>query len=706
MRFASAFTAVTPTPAALTLALLAVVLASHVPALPPLLYLLLPAALAARRLPAGRRATAARLALLAVGVVFCGLAYGWLDGATLRAGLLLVLALKWAEARTPREFQLLACAALVAGAVGILQWSDGAGLALLAAELMLALAAYESVQMPQRAAQLLRAASRALAHALPLAAVLFVFFPRIPGPLWDIGLSFGLPLSLAVEKTNEGLGVSTRLSPGDSRTQTGVRETQAVLVAEFEHWVPPTSSLYWRGPVYYDFDGREWTLDPDYAGGQGRRLMARGWTTGAAFAATLREKGREIRYRIRLTPHDRLWLYGLDLPARLAAESLITPDWQVISHTPVDKEISYDLASWLDWEAGGELPAAQRERALALPAAGNPELRARGQTLAAEHGKDADAIARAAMVGLDDGYRLDERAPMPAGPDALDEFWFRARAGGAPAYASAFVFLMRAAGVPARLAAGYRGGKLMALTDYVVVKRSHAHAWVEIWDDERGWRRFDPADSVAPEKFAVAVAPRSAPAAAPKTSGAPAGRRPPAGDASMPAASPAAAPQVAAARVDAWELPDIAGWLARWVLKFDGETQQRLLGGQGGGHAWLWLLAAAALLSALLLGGAALAARWRDRSRLPPPRRAWEKALRLLARHGIAPQTGECPSRFAARAGALRPAWAGALENLARAYTDWRYAAGRADAPARVTAAARRLRNLVLAGVDDRRPAA
>jgi transglutaminase-like putative cysteine protease len=695
----------------LVLALLVVVLASHVPALPPLLLLLLPAALAMRRLPAARWAPFARLALLAGGIVHCGLAFGWLDNATLRSALLLALALKWAEARAAREFQLLAAAALVAGAIGALQWSDGAGLALLALEFLLALAVFEILQAPPPdARELLRLLRGHLARALPLAAVLFLFFPRIPGPLWDIGLSFGLPLSLAVEKSNQGLGVSTRLKPGDNPMQTGVRESQPVLVAEFENWVPPTGSLYWRGPVYYDYDGDEWRLDAEYDRNQGRMLMRRGWTTGAAFSATLSAKGREIRYRIRLTPHDRLWLYGLDLPARLDAESFVGPDWQVLSHTAVERETQYELSSWLNWEGGGTLPDELRARALTLPPDGNPELRALGRQLADEHGGRADAIARAAMVGLGSGYALRARFEMPTGPDALDEFWFRTRSGDAAAYASAFAWLMRAAGVPARLVAGYRGGKLMALTDYVVVKRSHAHAWVEIWDEAggRGWRRFDPTDMIAPERFAGASArPQPAPAAAPQP--APSGaapERPPAGDLPAPVGNLAAAPT--GLRGAGWELPDIAGWLARWIFKLDGDTQKLLLGGSGGGFAWAWLLGAAVGLSGLILGVHALLARWRDRRRIPAPRRAWETSLELLARHGVAALPGECPSRFAARAGALRPAWATALHALAGAYTDWRYAAAtaHADAPTRVVAAARHLHNLVLAGVDTRRPPA
>jgi hypothetical protein len=91
------------------------------------------------------------------------------------------------------------------------------------------------------------------------------------------------------------------------------------------------------------------------------------------------------------------------------------------------------------------------------------------------------------------------RFTAPQGTDALDQFWFDTREGNGEFFAAAYVVLMRSAGIPARLVTGYRGGKLMALTDYVVVKRSHAHAWAEVWREDKGWTRIDPTDIVHPD---------------------------------------------------------------------------------------------------------------------------------------------------------------------------------------------------------------
>jgi transglutaminase-like putative cysteine protease len=674
------------------LGLLLLALAAHSPALPLAAWLAFAVALFSRRLPPRRWAPIARLSGLAACYVASGLVFGWLDATTLRLNLLLVLALKWAESRNPRDYALVAAAAVVAVAIGLLQWGDGIGLAFVLAAALLLVAGADG-RTGIAPAPVLRSASRHLLVALPLAAVLFLFFPRIPGPLWDIGLTFGLPLPIGIEQSNQGLGISARLKPG--QTQTGASDGQPVLVAEFANWVPPTSQLYWRGPVFYDFDGREWRLDEEYTAGNGRRIMPRGWRRGGDFGQNLRSTAQEVHYKVRLTPHNGLWLYGLDLPSRLTAESFIGPDWQVLAHQPVQREISYELSSWLEWTAGGELAPALRERALSLPPGSNPRLRALGDKLR-QH--PATEIPRQALVELaSGGFKVRDRFEAPAGEHALDAFWFDTKEGNSEFYAAAFVVLMRSAGVPARLVTGYRGGKLMALTDYVVVKRGHAHAWTEVWDEANGWRRIDPTDLIAPEKFAGSQAKAKT---APQPAGAPAPAKK-AGTDSPPPPAPAgglagnAAPVRAAAGSD-WKLPDIGAWLGRWIFRLDAEQQMSLLAGKGGGFAWLWLLAAAAAGSTAIFGGHLLLQRWRAQRRLPPPERAWRCACRLLGKRGWPIGVGECPTRYAARVGAAHPAWADALHRLATGYAEWRYGRAPAEAAGAIPGAARLLINRIL----------
>jgi transglutaminase-like putative cysteine protease len=503
------------------MALLGVMLAAHAPTLSVPAWAALLLSAASRWLPP-RRWTAALRLTATLGVYAAETTvWGWLDSDTLRLALLTVLLLKWAEAKSDGEESLVIAAALVAAAIGSLNWNEGWALAWVALALLLALlalgqaAAGAEARRPARrswTASVWRALSpplRQLILALPLAGVLFVFFPRIPGPLWDIGLSFGLPLAIGFDQSPQGLGVAVSLKPGQTQGGAALSGATPVLVAEFKNWVPPASQLYWRGPVFYDFDGQEWRLNSDIAT-NGRRFMQKGWRSARAFGQQqLAQKARESRYTIRLSPHRATWLYALDLPSALPTEAFVGPDWQVISHTPVEREMTYGLASWLEWTALPEIAPELRARALALPAEGNPRLRRLGAELRAKlQGKHAgegrnEAIVRAALLRLGgDAYAVRDSFETPAGADGFDTFWFDTRVGNAEFFAGAFVFLMRTGGVPARLVTGYRSGKLMALTDYVVVKLSHAHAWTEVWDDTRGWRRIDPTDIVTLNKRA------------------------------------------------------------------------------------------------------------------------------------------------------------------------------------------------------------
>lgn len=708
--------------------LLGLMLAVHGAALPWVAWPVLLLAAASRRLPTRRSVVALRIAALLGVYAAAALAWGWANSDTLRLTLLTVLLLKWAESRSASEDALVVTTALVAVAIGSLNWNEAAALAWIVLALTCALLALRTPNgLPDGLVSIgkkahFKAALRALlpplhhlAAALPLAGMLFVFFPRIPGPLWDIGLSFGLPLVIGIDQSPTGLGVSASLKPGQTQTGAQMAAATPVLVAEFDNWVPPTSMLYWRGPVFYDFDGTEWKLNSDIAT-SGRRHMSEGWRSARSFTQEqLAHSTQQVRYTIRLTPHKATWLYALDLPAALPTEAFVTADWQVISHTPVEQEMTYPMVSTLEWTAkpvARKVQEDQLERALALPATGNPRLRQLGTELRNEVAVDernpTDAIVRAALGRVVDGaYILREAFEAPEGANAFDTFWFDTRVGNPEFLAGAYVFLMRAASVPARLVTGYRGGKLMALTNYVVVKRSHAYAWVEVWDDTVGWHRIDPADIISlqkrnetgkaakerEQKTEVAPAPQEDNASQKKKN-----------SASRPLPNGEFAERAPTVRLQPKPSDDepslaerIADWIGYWVVRLDAERQLEILAGKGGGFAWIWLLLGAVFSAATIAFAGIALTRWRDARRLPPAQRAWQRACALLARHGFTLTPTECPQRYAQRVGAARPELAVGVGKLADAYTGWRYGKKPNEWPAKVAQAARYLMNLIQA---------
>jgi hypothetical protein len=219
-------------------------------------------------------------------------------------------------------------------------------------------------------------------------------------------------------------------------------------------------------------------------------------------------------------------------------------------------------------------------------------------------------------------YTLQPGTLPPRAP--LDAFLFERREGFCGHYASAFTALMRAAGVPARVVSGYRGGDWVVPlggSGYLDLRRSHAHAWSEVWLEDEGWRRVDPTAWIA--------------------GGAPAG--------------------AAEARGGAGLARDPLGWLqrqwwgldlawTRWWLGFDRQGQeallQRLLGERG---AWLGVLLLVVLVGCLAGALATLGWLQRRQERRDPLQRELERWLRVCARRGMVPLPGETLPRFAAR---------------------------------------------------------
>jgi hypothetical protein len=118
----------------------------------------------------------------------------------------------------------------------------------------------------------------------------------------------------------------------------------------------------------------------------------------------------------------------------------------------------------------------------------------------AESSDVSDYIGRVLRMYADRDfvYTLD---PGVLGRHSVDEFLFFSRRGFCEHFAGSFAFMMRAAGIPARVVVGYHGGEYNQFGDYVSVYQYDAHAWTEVWLEGEGWRRFDPTTAVAPGRI-------------------------------------------------------------------------------------------------------------------------------------------------------------------------------------------------------------
>jgi protein-glutamine gamma-glutamyltransferase len=319
----------------------------------------------------------------------------------------------------------------------------------------------------------LASTGKMLLQALPVAAVLFVFFPRLPGQFW------ALP---ARESARTGL--SDEMTPGDVSELT-ISGAIAFRV-RFEGAAPPPAERYWRGPVLHDFDGRTW-----------RRLRGRFYPSQDVIT-----EGPTYRYRVTLEPHQQRWLFALDTVTDWSpkARAFKTFDFQLVTSEPVSSPVSYTLQSHTHYRTDETLPKSVELTDKQLVRNRNPRAQALAQELRASSGSDG-----AYIQALLRKFRVEEfyytLQPPTLSADSVDDFLFNTRQGFCEHFASAFTMMVRAAGIPARVVTGYQGGEFNPLGGYWIVRQSDAHAWSEVWLQDRGWVRIDPTAAVAPERI-------------------------------------------------------------------------------------------------------------------------------------------------------------------------------------------------------------
>jgi len=323
----------------------------------------------------------------------------------------------------------------------------------------------------------LRLASRMLLQAAPLALVLFILFPRVPGPLW------GMPEDVGGATT----GLSEEMSPGRI-SQLSNNDAVAFRV-KFHGDIPPQNVLYWRGPVLWNFNGYDWNAPKSEF-----RLR---------LETEFEKYEPAVDYTVTLEPHQQRWLFALDLPAILPPKSRMSAELQVLSLQPVDKVTRYELRSHTRYRIE---PSAspQLRRYLGLPANIAPRSRSLVQTWQQQYDSHPELIQRALEFFRTEEFYYSRQPPLLF-DDPVDEFLFQTRKGYCEHFASAFTVMMRQAGIPARVVTGYLGGEMNPLADYMIIRQSDAHAWSEVWIADQGWIRIDPTSVIPPERIESAA---------------------------------------------------------------------------------------------------------------------------------------------------------------------------------------------------------
>ncbi|MDB5769303.1 MAG: hypothetical protein JWQ61_4117 [Collimonas fungivorans] len=328
-----------------------------------------------------------------------------------------------------------------------------------------------------------------LAMALPLTLILFLLFPRIQGPLW------GLPGDAHGGRS----GLSDNMTPGNIG-QLALSDDIAFRV-KFSDAPPAPAKRYWRAVVLNDFDGRTWT-----EGRAGRTASGRGAIdTGARIQPVAApDPATVVHQQITMEANGQRWLFALETPQLAPTlEGIpvrLTTDHQLRAVRPITERVRYDVVSNLKPGPADQITSSGMQQALALPANFNPRTLEFAASLR-EKWPDNAALVNAVLNFFRHekfSYTLE---PPLLGRDSVDDFLFSSRAGFCEHYASSFVVLMRAAGIPARVVTGYQGGEINPVDDMMTVRQSDAHAWAEVWLPPRGWVRVDPTAAVAPDRI-------------------------------------------------------------------------------------------------------------------------------------------------------------------------------------------------------------
>ena len=327
----------------------------------------------------------------------------------------------------------------------------------------------------------IRLAGVMLMQALPLMIVLFFLFPRI-GPLWTV------PIKKHAGKT----GMSDFMKPGDVASLS--QSSEVAFRVKFDGDIPPHAQLYWRGLVFSKMEQGIWSALGYYEVPVAEQRPNEVDTAGTP-----------LSYTIILEPTQQNWLYGLHYARSSTPGVMHSPDFRLFSPGPVEMETMYRARSWVAVNVELELSAWRRGVETRLPPSGNPRTRQLALDLRDAASTDAQFVNLVLDRFSTEPYVYTLQPGALSGRDTIDQFLFQTRRGFCEHYASAFVFLMRAAGIPARVVAGYQGGETNPVNKTVIVHQFDAHAWAEIWLPGQGWVRADPTAAVSPERIELGL---------------------------------------------------------------------------------------------------------------------------------------------------------------------------------------------------------
>lgn len=560
--------------------------------------------------------------------------YGRITGREAGVTLLIVMsALKLLEMRTQREVVLSIYLGFFLVLTNFLfSQSIPLGLYMLACVwiFIATLVGFNRIGRPPTLMERLRPAGALLVQALPLMVAFFILFPRVQGPLW----------ALPQDARGAASGLSDTMAPGNISSL--IKSDAVAFRVHFLSERPPYAALYWRGPVLGELEASTWRMSTFQPSGP---LQYSG-------------EARPVRYEMTIEPHNKTWIFALDVPAEPPAGAYSLDDLQLRARRPLDERRRYEMKSWLDYRYGERLGPVRLQRYLRFDPTYNPRTVALGEQWARETGGDTHAVVDRAIRLYNREFTYTLEPPLLDTHDPYDDFLFRTKRGFCEHYAGSFALLMRAAGIPARVVTGYQGGDFNPLNEELIVRQADAHAWTEVWLPGEGWTRIDPTAAVSPLRIEGGVNAALGPIGV------------------IPTLIAADRFGMLAQLRYGWQFMN-SRW-EQWVVGYNAERQRSFFADLGFENVDWRTLGFWLLVATLLVGGAVsigLLVRERPHRR-DPALAAWERFCAKLAAAGVERAPHEGPLDYLERVKRAKPVYARAAEEITERYIAARYGAG------------------------------
>lgn len=576
-----------------------------------------------------------RLALFLLMVFGIALLYsqhqGWFGRDAGTSLFVVALGLKLLEIHGKREIYLVVFLAFIVAASQFLYEQSilMAVYIMMVCTVLLATLVIQNSRVPN-AVKALKAAAIIVVQALPFTVIIFVLFPRVEAPRW----------MWLEDKTQAKAGLSNTLEPGSISDLS--LSGELVFRVRFDDEIPPPRERYWRGPIYSFTDGVRWQAPIN------------------RYFNTMQENpdfsGKAYSYTLLMEPQKERWVFGLEMVSQFDSALRRNNLYQLISNKKPGERAEYRITSYPAFNTG-KLSKTEQTENLQLPANPAEKITALVGQMGGFDASPETYIRNLFAFIRKENFRYTLTPPlMPEKP--IETFLFRERSGFCSHYATAFVYLMRVAKIPARVVAGYQGGEINKVGNFLEIRQADAHAWAEVWLDGKGWVRYDPTAAIAPERIERGV------------------------DVDLQIASRAVnfSSVKIGAQTQSWLKRGRQLWQSvdynwqRWVINYNTENQSEFLAGFGI-RDWAalmrWLIASVSVVTLLI-------AAWvlrRKTARADKVSLLYRAFCNKLAKRGVEISTGEGPRDFSDRAQRLLPSLAKQIGEISALYICLRYEA-------------------------------